>query len=184
MEIPKAVKNHGYIITVACFVLCGVIARLVPHVPNFAPVGAIALAGGVLFPKRIAFAIPLLTMAISDNIIGFYSGIEWTWLAIMLIPLMGIALKRFSYAGQIAIGPLLSSLVFFAVSNFGTWLTSGMYAHTMAGFVECYTLAIPFFRATLLSDILFGVTLISVAYCLRSLKATPRAWYNTSNVQQ
>jgi hypothetical protein len=51
---------------------------------------------------------------------------------------------------------LLSSLIFFIVSNFGTWLIG--YPHTIEGLLMCYTLAIPFFGYSILGDLFWGYT--------------------------
>ena len=56
---------------VLLIVIFGVICRLIPHPPNFSPVTAIALFGGLNFSdKRIAYSIPLIVLFISDLIIG------------------------------------------------------------------------------------------------------------------
>ena len=56
----------------AIFVLIRVNFRLLPHPPNFTPVAAIALFGGIYLSKRIAFSLPLIIMFISDIFIGSY----------------------------------------------------------------------------------------------------------------
>jgi len=59
-------------------ILLGVVARLVPHLPNVTPVTAIALFGGAYLPKRWAILLPLAVMAISDVVIGFHQVIVFT----------------------------------------------------------------------------------------------------------
>jgi hypothetical protein len=54
---------------------------------------------------------------------------------------------------------LASSLLFFAVTNFGCWLLFGGYAQTVTGLVTCYAQALPFFRNTLIGDAFFAGTL-------------------------
>jgi hypothetical protein len=44
-----------------------------PHAANFAPIGAIALFGGVYLNKRLALVVPMVAMLISDYFIGFDS---------------------------------------------------------------------------------------------------------------
>ena len=53
---------------------------------------------------------------------------------------------------------LTSSLAFFVLSNLGVW-ASGYYPRTLAGLVECYVAAVPFFRNTLASDVLYSAVL-------------------------
>jgi hypothetical protein len=50
---------------------------------------------------------------------------------------------------------LLSSLIFFIVSNFGVWFMD--YPHTIEGLTACYTLAIPFFGYSILGDFFWGI---------------------------
>jgi hypothetical protein len=69
-----------------------------------------------------------------------------------------LALSRVSVL-KLGVAAVASSVLFFAVSNFGTWLTSGMYSHDIAGLEACYVAAIPFFQNTLAGD-LFYVTLL------------------------
>ena len=49
---------------------------------------------------------------------------------------------------------LLSSLSFFIITNFGVWLMH--YPKSLTGLLECYTLAIPFFRNSLIGDFFFA----------------------------
>jgi hypothetical protein len=60
---------------------------------------------------------------------------------------------------------LLSSVLFFVVTNFAVWLGSGMYTADIKGFVECYVMAIPYFGNTLAGD-LFYCTVLFGSYVL------------------
>src|SRR5260370_7320290 len=51
----------------------GAVARLLPHPPNFAPVGGMSLYAGARLRGWQAFAIPLLLMAVTDPLMGGYS---------------------------------------------------------------------------------------------------------------
>jgi hypothetical protein len=50
-------------------------------------------------------------------------------------------------------------VLFFTVTNFGTWLTSGMYPPTFSGLVACFVAAVPFFQNTLAGDLVFSALL-------------------------
>ena len=61
-----------------------------------------------------------------------------------------------------------SSFIFFAISNFGVFLIG--YPNSLAGFIACYTAAIPFFQNSLVADILFtGILFISYDLIARSI---------------
>ena len=130
-------------------VLMAVATRLLPHPPNVAPITGIALFAGHQFGnKRLAFIIPILCMFISDLFLGFHSTLPFVYLAFISISFLGI-FSRNIHNGTI----LTSSTIFFIVTNFGVWLLG--YPNTLAGFISCYTLAIPFFVNTILGDLFF-----------------------------
>jgi hypothetical protein len=65
------VKMGGTMI-VYILIVFGFLMRLVPHVPNFAPIAAIALFAGAYLDKRIVPWVPLGIMIVSDLIIGLH----------------------------------------------------------------------------------------------------------------
>ena len=134
--------------------------RLVPHPPNFTPIGAMALFGGAYFGRRwLAFAAPLGALLLSDVILGFHSGMPFVYGSVALVVLIGWAVAKRMTALTIAGAAVASSVLFFAVTNFGTWLTSGMYPQTLSGLAACYAAAIPFFQNTLAGDLIFSALL-------------------------
>ena len=52
--------------TAVLLVLLGALTRLLPHPPNFVALGALALYSGARLPRRVAVAVPLAAMALSD----------------------------------------------------------------------------------------------------------------------
>jgi hypothetical protein len=156
-------------ITAALLILFAAFSRLVPHPMNFAPIAAIALFSGAYLNKKYAFFIPIAAMLISDAIIGFYSGIEWVYGSFVLIALIGFWLKKRidgKGAGRktayIAGTTLVSSILFFVVTNFGVWTSGMMYEMSFKGLILCYTMAIPFFRNSLASDFIYAAVMFSV----------------------
>lgn len=142
--------------------LAGVGLRLLPHPANFAPVTAIAIFGGAVLPRRLSIWVPVGLMMVSDVLIGLHSLIVVTWGCYALTALFSsLYLKRPRLASTATL-TLSSSLGFFVVTNFAVWLTSGMYTHSWSGLVHCYFLALPFFRNSLLSDLLYTAALFSV----------------------
>jgi hypothetical protein len=135
------------------FIIVGVFSRLLPHPPNFSPLVAVALFSGVYWNRKYGYLLPLGTYVISDLIIGLHNTVIFTWSSILLIYFIGTRLKR-GNIGSTVIYTLFSSFLFFIITNFGVWLL-GWYPHTLRGLIECYILALPFFRTSLLADILF-----------------------------
>ena len=141
-------------------ILIGILLRLAPHAPNFTPVAAIALFSGAYLNKKYALFIPLILMVISDLIIGLHNVAIFTWGSFILITFLGPWLKKRKNALGIVSMSLFSSLLFFIVSNFGVWLM-GWYPHTLAGFINCYVMAVPFLRNFTLSTLIYTTVFIS-----------------------
>ena len=149
-------------------ILAAAALRLVPHPPNFSPIDAMALFSGAYLSRRsiaLALAAPLAALLLSDALLGFYSGFWMTYLAVAAIALIGSAALGRRSAFRVGLAAVAGSISFFLISNFGTWALSGMYAHTSAGLVACYTAAISFFQNTLAGD-LFYATLLFGGFAL------------------
>jgi uncharacterized membrane protein (Fun14 family) len=161
--------NHSRILALFLAIAIAAVLRLVPHPPNFTPIGAMALFSGAYLGRRsIAFAAPLGAMLLSDALIGFYSGFWVTYLGVAAIVLIGwLVLSRLSVV-RLGVAAIASSVIFFLVSNFGTWALSGMYPHNAAGLAACYIAAIPFFQNTVAGD-LFYTTLLFGGFKLAEL---------------
>ncbi len=140
----------------------GVTLRLLPHPANFAPIAAIALFGGAVLPRRLAPWVPLGAMVVSDLFIGFYDVMPVTWACYLLIALAGSRWLRRPTLAKGAAVTLSASLFFFVVTNFAVWAASDMYAHTWAGLAQCYYMALPFFRGTVSSDVVYTAALFGV----------------------
>ena len=152
--------NHTRLLALLSAIAASAALRLVPHPPNFTPIGAMALFSGAYLGRRgLAFVAPLGALLLSDALLGFYSGMEFQYLSVALIVLLGwVALSRLSVL-RLGVAAVASSALFFAISNFGVWLVSGMYSHSLGGLGACYAAAIPFFQNTVAGD-LFYTTLL------------------------
>ncbi|MBX7165397.1 MAG: hypothetical protein K1X74_03525 [Pirellulales bacterium] len=145
------------IIVVLCIVArVGAHEGWLPAPPNFAPMAGAALLAGVLFRSTpVAIALPLAAMAGSDLLIGGY---EWQVMlcvyATLLLPVtMGRMLRNRPGIGRLLGCTVASSLAFFAVTNFAVWAFSPWYEQDLAGLVECFVAALPFFKYTLAGDL-------------------------------
>lgn len=124
------------------------------HIYNLVPVAALGIfSGSILNNKLHAYLIPLFAMLLSDigiglftNMQGFYGISQFVnYAALALVTFTGTYLVKRNVL-NIAGYTLGGSLIFFILSNFGTFL-SGYYGYSVAGFTECFTLAIPFYKS-------------------------------------
>jgi hypothetical protein len=144
-------------------ILLAALSRLIPHPPNFAPIAALALFGGAEFgSKREAFIVPLAAMFLSDLIIGLHFLIPLIYGTFALIVGLGFYLRGRQNFWTITGMSVAGAVLFFVVSNLGVWALGiffPIYPMTLAGLLECYVAAIPFFWNTLLSDLLYAAVL-------------------------
>ncbi len=168
------------------------------HPSNFSPIDAIALFCGACFGKRfLAFVVPLLSIWVSDifvdygvyhKLMWFYPGFYWQYLAYIVIVILGFSLSSLLpvknskrpgaswRVGSLLAASLGSSCLFFLISNFGVWASLSlhpMYPHTLAGLLTCYTMAIPFFTPTLVSDLVYSAVLFGSFYAVVKLVLRP-----------
>ena len=141
-------------------ILAAALSRLIPHPPNMTSVTAIALFGGAYFAdRRLAFLVPLAALFLSDLALGFYHYMEIVYVSFALIVCIGLWLQKNRSALHIAGAALASSVLFFLLTNFGVWIEGSLYPMTLNGLIACYVAAIPFFRNTLLGDLLYTIVL-------------------------
>jgi hypothetical protein len=162
----KQITPKFWILTAMIFAAAFV--RLIPHPPNFAPVAAMALFGGAYFSKKwAAFLVPIAAMFFTDLILGFHETMWAVYLSFALIVTIGMLILKEKKIGNIFFASVISSVSFFIITNFGAWLSSGIYPKTTTGLVTCYTAAIPFFHQTLLSDLFFVGVLFGLYHLVK-----------------
>lgn len=150
-----------------------VVARLLPHPPNFTPIAATAVFAGMMLRNRaLALAIPLAAMLLGDCLLGGY---DWRVMGVVYAALalpagLAIAARRSRTSFVIVPVVLSSSLIFFVTTNFAVWAWSGMYPRTISGLAHCYLAALPFFQNALSGDIFWSAALFGGWWLAR------RAW--------
>jgi len=144
--------------------------RVVPHSPNVTPIAAMALFGGAyLADKKLAFAVPLAAMFLSDMVLGFFVyDLGWfhpvmpfVYGSVALTVGLGLWVREHRSPLRIGAAAVTSSVLFFLITNFGVWLVGshGLYPKTVEGLAACYLAAIPFFRNILVGDAVYTLLL-------------------------
>jgi hypothetical protein len=160
---------------------------------NFAPLSAIALCGAAFLPRRLAFALPLAALFVSDVMLNFHytkthpevSLVSAEMLArygaLVLICGLGWKLRNSPKASLMLGGSVVASVVFYIVSNTGSWLTDPRYVKTFGGWFQALTTGLPgypstlwFYRHTLISDLLFtALFILCVRFADRTVDPVP-----------
>lgn len=162
-------KNKTGLIIVITLIAFAVVSRLAPHPANVAPITAVALFGGAVLPRKLALTLPLFAMIISDYFIGFHPLIFFTWGSFVLIALLSsYRFRNITFSGVFS-GSIGASLLFYVITNFGVWFEGRLYDRTLSGLLSSYYNALPFFRNTLLGDLvytglLFGAYVVAAEF--------------------
>lgn len=135
----------------------GAVARLLPHLPNFTPIGGMALFGAAHGSRRSAIIAPLAALALSDLFLPGHTTMPFVYGAFVLIALMGMVVFRNGVSMPRVMGAsVASSCILFAVTNFGVWASGTLYPTTWQGLITCYAMALPYLRNTMLGDMFYA----------------------------
>ncbi len=144
-------------------VLLAVLSRFAPHPPNFSPVYGALLFGGAYLKRRDAVWFPVALLAVSDVILTtqtYHMRLGWKDELVGLVAFAAVGLIGYWLQGRLSFRNVVAAALagptaFFVISNFGVWWGWRMYPPSAQGLIECYVAALPFFRNTLVSALLF-----------------------------
>ncbi len=170
---PTQVRTRFFVLSALIF--AAAFSRVIPHMPNFSPLGAIALFGAGYFARRWqAFVIPLTATWLSDLFINnviyakyypdftwFYQGFYWQYSSYSLISLVGILIFTKVTPLRILASALSSTTIFFLITNFSAWPGEPSYTQDLQGLIDCYVAGLPYLKGTLLGDLFYATLLFS-----------------------
>jgi hypothetical protein len=148
----------------AILILLASVTRLIPHLWNFTAVGAVFLFSTFYFKNRNArFLIPFTIMLFSDLSLYLLKGIPFAGVGIYLclilyIPISIVLIKKVRIM-SIALAGISGATLFFITSNFLVWIQGGGYG---LGFVETFTIAIPFYLNHMMGNLFWSAILFGV----------------------
>ena len=158
MQMNKT-NMHWVMILLIVF---AVATRLVPHPPNFTPIGAIGLFSGAYLTIKRFWLVPIIALLISDYLIGIYPPVAMlsVYFSFIISAIIGrVLLQSNTTSLRIGGAAFASAIQFFVITNLGVWSTGLMYPMTSSGLVESYVMAIPYFGNTLVGDLFYSLLL-------------------------
>jgi hypothetical protein len=121
--------------------------------------------------RRMSLVVPVAVLILTDVLLGFHDTMIFTYGSVLLISTVGIYLRERKNWFTVVMGALTSAGIFFVITNFGAFLT--LYPQTWEGLVQCYTLAIPFWRSTVVSTVAYSVVFYACYEWLLSHRGNP-----------
>ena len=161
--------------------------------PNFSPLMAAALCGAVFIPGWMGLVVPVVALLVSDALLNVHYGVPvvstqllWTLPGYLIAVGLGWMIRE-RRGGLLAIlgGTLVASVLFYLITNTGSWLGLVSYPRNFAGWIQSLTIGLPgypptwtFFRNSLVSDLLFAAFFVAVERVLvpirtESVKSIP-----------
>jgi len=165
-------------------------AGFLPELPNFSPVAAVAFCGGLFLPGVLAWIVPISVLFVSDlalaMLLGYpaFSSAQFvSWTCILAVVEIGRLLSKASFSTPRFFSALIcSGLFFYLVTNTAAWIGNPSYPRGLGGLWMSLTTGLPgfppswmFYRNALVSDLVFGVLLLSVwALARRTARENPQ----------
>jgi hypothetical protein len=143
---------------------------------NFSAFYALAFCGGVFLPRRLAWWLPLITLAVSDVVLNIYHTskgynawqpeILFNYVAAVTLIWLGTRFSPRAAWWKLVCGGLLGAIIFYVITNTAAWFFNPFhnpeYTKTFSGWLTALTIGTKgypptweFFRSTLLSGGLF-----------------------------
>lgn len=164
-------RNAQDLLVFFLLVAIGVAGRWGQPAWCFTPTAAIAIFAGWYFARlAVAALVPLAVLTISDLLLPAYDSIPVLLVTygIMTAPVL---LGRWQRQPQSkawaalrwSLFTLIPATVFYVVTNFAVWMFYSTYEKSLAGLLQCYWAAVPFFRTMLAGDVVYLSALIGCA---------------------
>ncbi len=145
--------------------------RVLPHPPNFSPVSALALFGGAYFARPLlksfwgrlllALGLPLVSLFLSDLVLGFHGQMTSVYASFVLVSLLGFLTLEKRTPLRIGASAVSGSLIFYAITNLTVWAEGELYARTFSGLMASYVAGLPFLENSLVGDLFFSTVIFA-----------------------
>lgn len=170
-------KISGKTLFVLGVILFVAVSRLLPHLPNFTPLAAIALFGGAyLLNKKMAYFFTFAALLVSDVLVNSllyndnnflnYLAQPYVWAVYFsfgLTVFMGTSIQNNINIKNIGFFSISSSLLFWLITNFACWPNNPLYTQDASGLINCYVAALPYL-GNVVGDLFYNTILFGSVY--------------------
>jgi hypothetical protein len=174
-------KQSKYTLIIAVLlIVIAALSRVFLYPHNFSPIIGMAIfAGAVIKDRRLAFALPLAAMFLSDVLFEVFSIAPgfWGWGQLVgygilaLITVIAFSMKKknvLTIAGY-SVG---SSLLFFLLSNSAFFIFDNpvfhLYPQNFGGYIASLAGGLPFLKTGIIADLVFSTVLFGTYYLVQN----------------
>ena len=137
--------------------------------PNVELIMTASVLAAMYLGRNWGVGVALLSLAISDLVLGNTLIMIFTWSGFAVIALGGQLIKRRPIVAGVY--GLAAALWFYFYTNFGVWLIGGLYPRTLAGLLQSYVMGLPFLRLHAVTSVLFLSLSVSLIEIILAFKA-------------
>jgi hypothetical protein len=172
-------QSTSTLVMAVLLVVIAAISRVILYPHNFSPIIGMAIfAGAVIKDKRLAFALPLLSMFLSDvlfEVLSIAPGF-WGWGQLVgygilaLITVIAFSMKKINVV-SVAGYSIGSSLLFFFLSNSAFFVFDNPIYHTYTqdfnGYIATLAGGLPFLKTGVIADLVYSTVLFGTYFLVQ-----------------
>lgn len=143
--------------------------KILPHTPNFSPELTFVFYLGAVLTNKYRTTAVFFMIVIVDAIyalIAPYPAFGWwtffTYTGFWLTCFWGSHFHDILDKPIFLLGAPSMSIAFWVWTNFGVWVTSGMYPLSVSGLFDCFFLALPFLGYSFIASCLWSLILFAM----------------------
>lgn len=144
-------------------------SRLFITIPNFSAIGSLALICGAMIGRhKFSALIPFGALVFGDLMMAgtgklysdyFFDGyFLYVYFAFFITWLIGKYLKDKLNFKNLVAASLISSVSFFIITNFGSWMQLGFYPKNFAGLMQAYIAGLSFYKNDIFTNFFLNQT--------------------------
>ncbi len=175
------------LIIAAILVIVAALSRVFMYPYNFSPIIGMAIfAGAVIKDRKLAFALPLFAMLLSDIMFEVFNIAPgfWGWGQLVgygilaLITMIAFSMKKINVL-SVAGYSLGASLLFFFLSNSAFFIFDNPIYHTytqnFSGYINCLVGGLPFLKTGIVADLVYSTVLFGAYYLVQHYAFSKKA---------
>ena len=172
-------QSTSTLLMAALLIIIAALSRVFLYPHNFSPIIGMAIfAGAVIKDRRLAFALPLLAMFLSDVLFEVFNIAPgfWGWGQLVgygilaLITVIAFSMKKINVL-TIAGYSVGSSLLFFLLSNSAFFVFDNpiyhLYPQNFSGYIGSLVGGLPFLRTGVVADLVYSGVLFGTYFLVQ-----------------
>ena len=173
----RTISNSSYI-RVSCWLILITLLRVMPHIANVSLIGLATMLLTQARGTKQSVGILIIGLFISDialatmspySMLGSWS--IFTYSGVLLWVVAGIFAKQAQYSFSLTAHAFSACTLYWVWTNFGTWLCSGIYTHSISGLASCFIAGLPFLKAAISGSVAGSLSIETLTIIYKHCKA-------------